>query len=174
MTNYSWAERHQQLYQKSVLQYEAGGRDAASFFSTEEVEFLRSIGATAMELYDYAEDASELSCDTALLITSARRDYFLSVLGGQHSATMVREFPARDAELSGIAWLPRLIVKAQARLRGELAPELMYCCGGDRKFFKEYDIHPADFLRVVWAADGDHAKILDYVNSRRQAKTSAA
>ena len=168
MTNYIWTDLYKQLYFKAIQQYRAGGRDAARFFSAEELVVLHSIGATAMELYDYAEDAAELSFETALLITSTRRDYFLSTPSARSPAKFIRasELPKRDAELDGIAWLPRLIAKAQARLRGELPPDLMYCCGGDRHFFKEHNIHPADFLRVVWAAQADNAKILDYVKSR--------
>ncbi len=74
--------------------------------------------------------------------------------------------PAKDAELEGIPWLPRLIDKAEAKLRGEMPADLMYDCGGDRQFFKKHDRHPADFLRVTWAAKGDARKILRYVRGK--------
>jgi hypothetical protein len=45
----------------------------------------------------------------------------------------------------------------------------MYSCGGDRAFLHQHDIHPADFLRVVWAARGDHGKIAAYVKGERGA-----
>jgi hypothetical protein len=53
-------------------------------------------------------------------------------------------------------------------LRGELDPNTMYSCGGDRAFLKRHDIAPADFLRAVWSAGEDDAKVIDYVkrNSR--------
>jgi len=70
------------------------------------------------------------------------------------------------------ARLPRLIEKAKAKLRGEMPPELMYCCGGDRAFLREHGIHPADFLREVWAAGDDTKKILQYV--RQNAATRPA
>jgi hypothetical protein len=41
----------------------------------------------------------------------------------------------------------------------------MYCCGGDRKFLREHGIHPADFLRHVWAAEDNDGKVLELVNS---------
>ena len=84
-------------------------------------------------------------------MTAARRDYFLVVQRGQVSAPALRldEFPAMEAEVAGLAWLPRIIVKARAKLRGELPAELMYCCGADRKFLLKVHIHPADFLREV-------------------------
>ena len=67
--------------------------------------------------------------------------------------------------MDGIPWLPRIIKKAEAKLRGEMAPDLMYGCGGDRNFFREHRLNPADFLRHVWAADGDEAKVLAYVKA---------
>ena len=76
------------------------------------------------------------------------------------------DLPAKDAQLGGIVWLPRVIQKAKARLRGELPDTLMYCCGGDRKFFRTHDIHPADFLRYVWGAKGNEDKILNYVKGK--------
>ena len=56
--------------------------------------------------------------------------------------------------------------KARAKLRGELPPSLMYSCGGDRRFFKEHDILPAEFLNLVWRLDSDEA-IVDWVLRRK-------
>ena len=36
------------------------------------------------------------------------------------------EFPAKSDEAEGIAWLPRLITKARAKLAGSLPADLMY------------------------------------------------
>jgi hypothetical protein len=77
------------------------------------------------------------------------------------------ELPAKTAELDGIVWLPRILGKARAKLRGEMHPDMMFGCGGDRAFLAKYDIHPADFLRVVWAAGDDDQKVLAYVKSPR-------
>ncbi len=122
-----------------------------------------------MELYDYAEDSSDLDWETALLITAARRDYFLQEQDGAWSEKTIKveALPAKTEELEGIVWLPRIIQKAMGRLRGELPHDLMYCCGGDRKFFRAHDIHPADFLRFVWAAKGKPEKIIAYVKGDR-------
>ena len=36
--------------------------------------------------------------------------------------------------------------------------DIIYCCENDRRCFREHgNIHPADFLRVVWAAPGHAA-----------------
>ena len=65
-----------------------------------------------------------------------------------------------------MAYLPRIIKKAEAKLKGELDPDMMFGCGGDRRFLSTHgDIQPADFLRHVWAADGDHQKVVDYIKN---------
>jgi hypothetical protein len=74
------------------------------------------------------------------------------------------DLPGRGNELGGLPYLPRIITKARAKLRGELDPDLMFGCGGDRSFLRKHgDIHPADFLRHVWAARDNDQAIVDYV-----------
>ena len=167
--NYGWQGLLRELYDKALVKFSNEHRGVASFFTPREVRVLETFGAKPMELYDYAEDSSDLDWETALLITAVRRDYLLTVQKGAISSKTidVEKLPPKDAQLEGIAWLPRVIEKARGRLRGELPPELMYCCGGDRRFFRTHDIHPADFLRVVWAAKSDQGKILSYVQGRR-------
>ena len=75
---------------------------------------------------------------------------------------------AKTDAVQGIAWLPRLIPKTKAKLRGELPASLMYCCGGDRAFFKEHDIHPAEFLTLVWRNGDNDTATIDWVLRRRQ------
>ena len=165
MKSYDWTRRVKPLYLHALERYRAGHRDPQTLFDAPQQQELAAIGASPMELFDYAEDADALDWETALLILSVRRDYFWVIQKGVPSPhrLVMAELPAKDAELEGIAWLPRLIQKAQGRLRGELPNELMYCCGGDRRFFSTHDIHPADFLREVWATGGDEQKILAYV-----------
>ena len=91
----------------------------------------------------------------------------MTVQRGEPSTHVVTpaDLPAKTAELGGFAWLPRIIAKARAKLRGEMDPDIMYGCGGDRAFLSKIDIHPADFLRVVWAAGDDDQKVLQYVKA---------
>jgi hypothetical protein len=107
----------------------------------------------------------EPGMETSLLITAVRREYFLNVQKGRRSGRVIDmdKLPSKSAQLAGIEWLPRLIEKAQAKLRGEMPPELMYCCGGDRAFLREHGIHPADFLREAWSAGDDRQRLLDFV-----------
>ena len=168
MNHYDWVAPFQACYEKAIEQYRQGNRSAPACFNAEQAAFLARIGCSAQEVYDFAEDFvtyGEPSFGTALLITAVRRDYFLVVQNGRPTGRVIRmeELPAKDAELAGFKWLPRLISKARAKLRGEMPAELMYGCGGDRAFLKRVDIHPADFLRAVWWAHDDDEKIIGYV-----------
>jgi hypothetical protein len=168
MKNYTFAEQLHALYTKACKQYAAGQRGAETYFDSSETAFLAANGITPQYLYDYAEDENaggEPGWDKALAIEMVRRDYFLNAQGGKASKTVLDEtkLPAKTDEIKGISWLPRIIPKAKAKLRGELPSSLMYCCGGDRRFFKEHDINPAEFLSLVWRNENNDAAIVDWV-----------
>jgi hypothetical protein len=167
MPNYLWTRTLREIYDKAVDLYRGGNRDLESYFTTDEKAFLSSIGLRPINLYDYAEDMvgyGEPDWNTVLLIVAARRDYFLYHQHGVTSTTVTEaaELPPKPEELDGIPWLPRIIAKANCFLKGGLCHEIMFGCGGDRRFLKENDIHPADFLRMIWASGGDNQKILAY------------
>ena len=168
MNRYGWDDVFRECYVKAVALYRDGNRQPATYFTAEQSEFLAAIGCTPQELYDFAEDwctAQEPSFATVLLIAAVRRDYFLTIQKGLPTGRVIAlsDLPAKDAAVASFLWLPRQIAKARAKLAGEMPPELMYGCGGDRAFFKRVKIHPADFLRVVWAAHDDEQKIIAYV-----------
>jgi len=168
MKNYTFAEQLHELYTKACKQYAAGQRGAETYFNSSETAFLTSNGITPQYLYDYAEDETaggEPGWDKALAIEMVRRDYFLNVQGGKASKALIDEtkLPAKTDETKGISWLPRIIPKAKAKLRGELPSSLMYCCGGDRRFFKDHDINPAEFLSLVWRNENNDTAIVDWV-----------
>jgi hypothetical protein len=170
-TSTDWRETLGRLFDEGVRRYESGRKDARAMFDATETEFLATIGYTAQELFDFAEDFSKAgapSRETALELAAIRRDYFLQEQKGVASSRRISmaDLPSKDAEIDGIGWLPRLIPKAEAKLRGEMPPDLMYGCGGDRKFFREHGIDPADFLREVWAAQGDRGRILAWVKNQ--------
>ncbi len=170
--HYDFADKFRALYDKAVKLYAGGQRGADTFFTAEENAWLAANGLTAQHLYDYAEDHNnddgEPGYDRALAIETVRRDYFLNVQGGQPSSKVLDEakMPAKTDAVKGIEWLPRIIPKTRAKLRGELPPSLMYCCGGDREFFQTHDIHPAEFLSLVWRHDGNDRAIVDWVVRR--------
>jgi hypothetical protein len=74
-----------------------------------------------------------------------------------------------EPSFEGIEWLPRLIPKARAKLRGEMPPDLMYGCGGDRPFLRGMNMDLPEFLHAVWRFGDDDRKIIDYVKKRRDA-----
>jgi hypothetical protein len=79
----------------------------------------------------------------------------------------VHDLPSFGDEYDGIPYLPRVLAKARAKLRGELDEDVMFCCGGDRKFLRTHgNLHPADFLRHVWASRGNDAKLVAWLKSR--------
>ena len=170
MSQYAWDTTFTELFERCLERYRTGDEDFTSYYSEADLAFLDSIGYQPRELFDFVEDHAdygEPSIASAVMTASVRRDYLNVIMKGEKSARelMPDDLPARDAELGGIVWLPRIIAKAEAKLRGELNPDIMFGCGGDRNFLKEHDIAPADFLRAVWAANGDHQKILEYVQS---------
>lgn len=169
MSQYHWDHQFTKLFERCLARYRVGDTDFTNYYGPEDLGFLTSIGYKPREFFDFVEDhgdEGEPSLATAIMIASARRDYLDVVMRGRlsdHEVTPA-ELPAKDSILDGYRWLPRILVKARAKLRGELHPDIMYCCGGDRAFLREHDVAPADFLRVVWAADGDDAKVVAYLN----------
>lgn len=171
MKHYTFTITFRALYDKAVAQYARGQRGAETFFSTGERAFLAANGIAPQHLYDYAEDANndgEPDFGTALGVELIRRDFFLNVQKGQAPGTILdpSTLPPKDAALEGISWLPRILPKAQAKLKGELPPSLMYGCGGDRNFFRTHDIHPAEFLRLVWTHLENPAALVAWVKQR--------
>jgi hypothetical protein len=173
MKHYDFTDRFRALYDKAVQLYASGQTGAETYFTAEETAFLAANGLTAQNLYDYAEDQHGYGApgyDRALAIELVRRDYFLNAQGGRSSGKVIdgAALPAKTDAVRGIEWLPRLIPKARAKLRGELPTTLMYSCGGDRAFFTRHDIHPAEFLTLVWRNENHDAAIIDWVVKRSQ------
>ena len=177
MNHFEFPVRFRAIYDKAVAAYAEGKRGADTFFTAGEKALLASNGITPQHVYDYAEDhngyGGEPGFEHALGIELVRRDYFLNVQHGHASGTVLDDsrLPEKTDAVRGIAWLPRLVPKTLAKLRGELPPSLMYCCGGDRKFFKERNILPAEFLSLVWRCENDGAAIVEWVARRSNAKT---
>ena len=172
MHHYDFPQHFRALYDHAVARYREGRRGAETYFDSDQSAWLAANGLSAQALYDYAEDEvaqGEPGYDHALAIELVRRDYFLNAQHG-HGSTHVADpatWPGKDAAIDGIEWLPRIIPKALAKLRGELPSSMMYCCGGDRRFFKAHDILPAEFLALVWRHQDDPPAIINWVVSRR-------
>lgn len=177
-SQYRWYHELKQLFVQSLERYRVGEHHPDRHFTDEQKAYLASVGLTPQELFDFAEDHARYDGDpdweTVLLIAAARRDYFLAEMNGQPSSNQpvaMDSLPPKDEKLDGIPWLPRLIKKAEAKLRGEMPADLMYGCGGDRRFFQAHGIHPADFLRRVWAAKDNTQKVLEFVKASKPTGT---
>jgi hypothetical protein len=169
--NYTWDTTFTELFDRCLERYRSGDEDFEKYYSDADLAFLDAIGYKKRELFDFVEDhadsgGTEPSLGTTLLVASVRRDFFHVNQKGSKSDQVIRpdDLPARGSELGGHVWLPRIIVKARGKLHGELDPEIMYGCGGDRNFLRTHGLHPAEFLRAVWAARADDNQVLAYVN----------
>ena len=166
-----WEDTFQQLFDRAVTTFKGGTRDPSQLLSKEDSIFLASIGTSAQEVYDFVEDWIEDREPTPEIIrqiTGIRRDYFLTVQNGTSPSKQLSSaaLPSPNDTLGGHRWLPRIIEKARAKLRGELPSDIMYGCGMDRPFLKKNNIEPPEFLKIVWEAGEDHEKILDFVNKK--------
>ncbi len=171
---YNWEDQFLALFNKCSLKYQEGNTDFNSYYDASDLSFLDSIGCKVREFFDFVEDhveCGEPSPAAALLIASVRRDYFTHQLKGipaSEAEVTPESLPSKTEKLGGIIWFPRIIAKARGKLHGTLHPEVMYGCGGDRKFSKTHDISLTDFLRIVWQAERSSdpdASITQFVKS---------
>ena len=168
----TWNDDFLELFDRSVAAYRSGNPDYSSYYSAADRTLLAAIGCQEREFFDFVEDfcdAGEPTASTALLVAAVRRDYFLTVQQGVPSGRRLTldEVPTFGEALNGIPYLPRILAKARAKLRGELDPDQMFGCGGDRNFLNQHGaIHPADFLRRVWAAGDNDLKLAAWVTKQ--------
>ena len=174
MNSSDWPGEFRRVYDSATKRYAGGERNPSKLFNAAELGFLQSIGCSAQELFDFIDDLArygEPDYETTLLVTGVRRSYFLVEQNGVPSKNIIStdNLPAKRDEVDGIAWLPRLIEKARAKLRGEMPPDLMYGCGGDRPCVREMNMELSEFLMLVWSSGEDNRRIIDYVKQRRAA-----
>ena len=168
----TWNDQFLNLFRKCVDLYRGGNSDFHSHYEPEDLAFLTSIGYKPRELFDFVEDFVDGGApteSTALLVAAVRRDYFLTVQNGQASDLELtsNDIPARGETLDNVPYFPRILAKARAKLRGELDPDLMFGCGGDRAFLKKNgDITLTDFLRNVWASGEDDTRIIEFLRTQ--------
>ena len=163
-----WKLEFRNVWDRGVAAWKAGRRSAQTMFPPADVTFLAGIGCTAQELFDFVDDSlgyDDLDFETALAVTAIRCSYFTDVMHGKPTGKVVpmSALPAKAAEVDGIAWLPRLIEKARIKLRGEMNPDLMYGCAGDRPFLHSHHMTLPQFLQLVWDKGDDDRAIVDAV-----------
>lgn len=168
----TWNDAFLDLFERCVSRYRAGDSDFENYYTSADLDFLRENGCRTREFFDFVEDFCDdnaPSPTTALLVAAVRRDYFLSVQNGIHCGGRLLtrdDVPTFGEELEGMPYLPRILAKARAKLCGTLDPDLMFGCGGDRNFLRKHgNLHPADFLRQVWAAGDDDRKVAAWITA---------
>ncbi len=178
-----WNDRFMMLFQDAVERYHLSPQTLPErFFLPEEQEFLASIGSHSAEMHAYIQEYAtkgEPSPSTALLIAAARRSFFMTQqrgISGNAQPVRARDLPSENEEFQEIAYLPRIISKATAKLYGTLDASVMYYCEKDRRFLREHgNIPPADFLYLTWTARGDKQKlVLHVLNAMREKSQHAA
>lgn len=179
MDHYYYTAEMEKIWNRAVERYREGVTEPEAILTEEELACIRQLGLTVMDIFDFAEDFvrnGEPDFGTFIAIHDLRRAYFLEVQGGKPSGNLVDtdKLPAKEEAVAGITWLPRIIPKARAKLAGEMPRDLMYCCGGDRRFFRENNIHPAEFLRIVWQYGDNEAALINWVKARRATVTATA
>lgn len=168
-----WSDEFLALFTRCCDLYRGGNRDFETYYQPADHRFLAGIGCKPREFFDFIEDFCDEgnpSPATALLVAAVRREYFLDVQNGVTATGPLLgrdDVPTFGDELDGIAYLPRILAKARAKLEGRLDPDLMFGCGGDRNFLRKHgDIHPADFLRRVRTAGDDDQAVATWIRSR--------
>ena len=171
-----WSEQFRAVYDRALSAFRSGRSSVATLCDSADTAFLLSSGCSVQELYDFVEDAvdyGEPDLETVLDVQRIRRDYFLGVLRGEWTGQVVpmSALPLKTDAVDGIAWLPRLIVKARLKLRGELSPDTMYGCGGDRPFLRRMGLTLPRFLELVRDSGDDDLAIVEAVKRSRDAAT---
>lgn len=171
MNDEHWEQEFRAVWNRAVKAYESGADSAATCIPPADRAFLASIGVTAQELFDFAEDwvgYSDPPLEEVVRVTAIQRGYFLKDRAGKPPGPPPdsRGLPAKSDEVDGIAWLPRLIVKARLKLAGQLPPDLMYGCGGDRPFLRRMRVGLAEFLQKVRDSGGNDRAVIDFVKER--------
>ncbi len=175
-----WNDRFMQIFREATERYHLNTRTPVDrFFLPEECDFLISIGQQPGELHGFIQDYAVLgepSPSSALLIAATRRAFFLTAqrgISGNAAPVKAENLPPETDEFQEIAYLPRIIRKAEAKLFGTLEPRLMYPDTKDRQFLREHgDIHPNDFLQLVWNTRSDRQKIITAVLNAIQQQES--
>lgn len=171
MAGMEWNDRFMTLFREAVERYLLNPQTPAErFYLPEEQEFLKSIGYHPAEMHGYVREYAEKgapSPSTALLIAAVRRGYFLNAMRGKSGTAKLitaADLPPETDDFQEIAYLPRIIRKAEAKLFGILDPNLMYGDEKDRVFLSTPGgFHLADFLQLAAAARSDRQRLVSAV-----------
>lgn len=156
------------LHDQASANYKAGCRTPSQILPAGGLETLAKLGVPPQFLYDAVDDLArygEPGKDVFVELAQMRADYFQTTMHGHPPARIVQEpdLPLKSAEFQGVAWLPRIIRKAECFLEGSLCDDIMYGCAGDRSFLKKFNATLPAFLAVVRDSHGDPSEALRYL-----------
>lgn len=155
------------LFDKCLAQYKSGNTNFDSYYNQEDLAFLASIGYKVREFFDFIEDYGDAQVPTpqeAIAIAQIRQNYLQQEQAGTPSTHEIShdELPVFGETIQGIDYLPRILFKATAKLKGELDPDIMFGCGGDRRFISKFPAYTlSSFLQLVWDSNFDGDKIAE-------------
>ena len=126
-----WKQRFRELFFAGVKRHKAGRQSPDAMFEEAEIEFLESIGCSSQEMFDFCDDYvrwGDVIYEHVEELQAVRLKHYQTTLNREPAKRQMGmdEFPAKSDEAEGIAWLPRLITKARAKLAGSLPADLMY------------------------------------------------
>ncbi|SVC84884.1 uncharacterized protein METZ01_LOCUS337738 [marine metagenome] len=126
-----WKQRFRALFNEGVARHKAGRQSPDAMFEEAEIEFLESIGCSSQEMFDFCDDYvrwGDVIYEHVEELQAVRLKHYQTTLNREPAKRQMGmdEFPAKSDEAEGIAWLPRLITKARAKLAGSLPADLMY------------------------------------------------
>ena len=129
--SHDWKIQFRAVFDAGVQRRKEGSNEPGAMFERDEVAFLESIGCTAQEMFDFCDDYvgwDDVIYEHVEALQAVRYEHFVEELDSQPPAHRMEmdDFPAKTDEVEGIAWLPRLILKARAKLAGQLPADLMY------------------------------------------------
>ncbi len=127
----NWKTQFREVFDAGVQRRKEGCNEPVAMFESAELASMDSIGCTAQEMFDFCDDYvgwDDVIYDHVEALQAVRYEHFVEELDSQPASHRMEtdEFPPKDAEVEGIAWLPRLIVKTRAKLAGQLPADLMY------------------------------------------------
>ena len=127
----NWKIQFREVFDAGVQRRKEGYNEPGAMFESGEVAFLDSIGCSAQEMFDFCDDYvgwDDVIYEHVEALQAVRYEHFVEELNSQPAAHRMEmdDFPAKTDEVEGIAWLPRLILKARAKLAGQLPADLMY------------------------------------------------
>jgi len=129
--SHDWKTQFRAVFDAGVQRRKEGSNEPVAMFERDEVVFLESIGCSAQEMFDFCDDYvgwDDVIYEHVEALQAVRYEHFVEELDSQPAAHRMEmdDFPAKTDKVEGIAWLPRLILKARAKLAGQLPADLMY------------------------------------------------